>query len=231
MNFSKFIVDRRSPLSGRFSEEAEGIPDAAPDDRPLKPKQLFIAGNGGVYKRKADGTNKEVMLPSHIPADDPKHSADDRTKRQTLIRLKLLIQMRDLAREVIETYRTEKTGIVTPYSLRGDKAWAGAQAKLLQTYKSFVWDFGPIHRTELKATGDMDFDGERKTKLTRPNLKKFKKDPEAGVLEYVERFDEAAQTAALGPIFSNDLDWVLTLGAEPEEKLISAAQAPDPALV
>lgn len=230
MDFSKFIVGRRGGLSDRFGEQGPDSSASQPD-LPLKPKQLFIADNGGVYKRKPDGTNKEVMLPGHLPASKPEHSADDRAKRQTLMRLKLLIQMRDLTRSIIETYRAEKTGVATAYSVRGQQAWLPLQAELLRAYKTFVWDFGAIHKFEIKEKGDMDFDGLRQTKVVRPNLKKFKKDPDAGLLGLVEVYDDVSCQASLGPIFSADLSWILKPGQEPgadaAETLTSAVQGPE----
>lgn len=206
LNFhNKFIVGRRASLADHFTD-ADELPQPPAEDPALQPRQLFVAENGGVYRRKADGTNKEVMLPRHIPAQKLKHSADNRDKRQTLTRLKMLIQMRDLARGIIDAYKDQDSGVAT--GIRGAKAIETMQDDLMEVYKSFVWDFGAIHRFELKETGSMSPSGERPALIVRPNLKKFRKDPDAGLMTYIELFDDSTHDAIPGPIFAQDLSWI-----------------------
>lgn len=229
MDFNKLIVGKRDGLSQRFSD-ADDVPVIEGEARRAKPGQLFIAENGGVYKRKEDGSTKEVMLPAHLPAQKLKHSADDREKRKKLMRLKMMVQMRDLAGDIVEMYINEKARVQTGLAPAGKpKPWAALQDELKALYKSFAWQFDAIKHVETVETGQMDSNGQRALKTIRPNMKKFNKDPETLLFNAIEIYDEKTGAAALGPIFDEDLDLDALLGLNEEAPSISQAQVPGPA--
>lgn len=138
------------------------------------------------------------MLPQHIPTKDDRRKADSRDKREVLTRLKLLIQMRELVRDILDLQESVSDAQVQRL---GKVPWADLQAELLQKYNTFVAAFGPINRFKMRKSGQYDEDGEQSLVRERPNLKKFRKDPDSALVSAIEIFDETTGAARPGPVF------------------------------
>jgi N12 class adenine-specific DNA methylase len=165
---------------------------------PLKDGQFYIGKNEAVYRRYIEQGDKLILAPEHVPVMEDNLKANTREKRDILMRLKLLIQMRDTVRTIL--YKQESTSD-EEVAKRAEAPWAADQRRLKMLYDNFVAGYGPINRTELQQTGGQDETGGQVNFSKQPNLQRFRKDPDAMLVASIELYDEATNTAKPGPIF------------------------------
>jgi len=83
----------------------------------------------------------------------------------------------------------------------GANGWGMLQARLRSAYQLFVRQFGPVNLTNISTSTDPKT-GEVRETVRRPNLQPFLDDPDVWLVSSVEQYDEDADTAKMGPIFT-----------------------------
>lgn len=168
---------------------------------------------GEVFLTPEDRRKSWIMAPkgtiiprSERREDDSKTSrvADNTTKRETLNRLKLLIKMSDLVQEILELQEHYSDDKVVHFD---EPPWAAKQRHLQTDYDAFVRAYGPIFKYVEVPSGQIDDDGQQSYFRMRPNLKKFRKDPNYLNLALIEKFDDTTRRSKPGVIF---LDRIIT---------------------
>lgn len=169
----------------------------------LKDGQFFIASNGAVYRHYFEEEPRLILGPKGmVNVDDPARIADTTKKRHNLARLKLLIKMRDLVREILHLQQHYSAHSMT----KGyDAPWVEKQRHLQEDYNAFVHAYGPVFKYKEVRTGKIDESGLQNIYRDRVNLKKFRKDPDALLLALVENYDDLSRRAVPGAIFSDRL--------------------------
>ena len=203
MALPNVIVKERKPASAKkLFARSSGVQPAA-EPRSVGPTekdgQYYIAENGAVYRRFFNKHDALILAPENVPVDEKRRSADNREKRERLMRMKLLIQMRDQVRSILKLQETHPD---ESFAHKTEPPWASNQRKLKELYDSFHHLFGPINKTEYQKTGEHDSNGEQTYFTVHPNLKKFRKDPDSYLVASIEHFDELSGEASLGPIFT-----------------------------
>ena len=112
-------------------------------------------------------------------------------------RVKQLIELRDLARKLLDEQGQEWDG-------KGKEPWAATQKKLNQTYDRFVEKHGPVNKHQTRRGVSTNKAGERKEYFYNvyPNLREFKEDPAYPLLLALESYNEETGKAAKSPLFS-----------------------------
>lgn len=158
----------------------------------LEPGMFYIGDDDAVYRhytRKKED-DELVIAPKRLAVPEAQR-ANSREKRLFLHRMRLLINMRDTAREILALQALYSDDDVAEM---GKLPWQEPQERLNAFYDHFAHSFGAINKVE----GD--------DLLTRPNLKKFRKDPYAALVSSIERYDEATKTGCKGPIFTQRVE-------------------------
>ncbi len=203
MALPNVIVKERKPSSATRlfarSNGAKPVVETPSYGTVEKDGQYYIADNGSVYRRSFKHSDALVLAPENVPVEEKRKSADNRDKRERLMRMKLLIQMRDQVRTIL---RMQEEFPDEAFADKPEPPWAANQRKLKELYDSFHHLFGPINKIEYQKTGEHDSNGERTYFTVRPNLKKFRKDPDAYLVASIENFDELSGEATLGPVFT-----------------------------
>ena len=99
-----------------------------------------------------------------------------------------LIPVRDAVRAVLRAQEA-------------NEPWGQAQLRLRAAYQSFVRQFGPINQARISTRMDEET-GEVSETVRRPNLAPFLDDPDCWLVASIEEYDEDADTAKPGPIFT-----------------------------
>ncbi|MHB0726458.1 DEAD/DEAH box helicase family protein [Roseomonas mucosa] len=99
-----------------------------------------------------------------------------------------LIPIRDAVRTVLRAQEA-------------NEPWGQAQIRLRAAYQSFVRQFGPINQARITTRTDEET-GEVSETVRRPNLAPFLDDPDCWLVASIEDYDEDADTARQGPIFT-----------------------------
>ncbi|MCD8566457.1 MAG: hypothetical protein LRY36_00750 [Alphaproteobacteria bacterium] len=166
-----------------------------------------------VMQKRQNGEDEIIMAPAHIPivlpdnipdedkeSERKRRSADDRGKREELTRLKMLIRMRDLTKDILDLQHQYSDADVAEME---QAPWVPLQDELKSVYEAFIPTYGAINRFEIRKSGQHNEGGERGEYRVYPNLKKFRKDADAKrVAALVETYDDITGEAVAGPIFS-----------------------------
>jgi len=202
--------EQSDDLSADFNQEAEDIPSPDPEkaelDHEIRIKPGFLKDgqyylnedNGAVYRRDLEHGDALIFAPKGVPVSDPHRRADTRKKREKLAKLKMLIQMRDTARKILEMQEAYADDVLDD---DGNSPWATEQKRLNEIYDAFLKAFGPINKIKINKFGKLDLNGGRAEYRTRPNLKKFRKDPDAPLVAGLELYNEITGVAEKAPIF------------------------------
>ncbi len=188
------ITTRRQPVTSL----RQNFNNAATPQQPLKDGQFFIR-NGAVYRHHADEGDALIMAPAHMPVVEESLRATTRDTREKLQRLTMLIHMRDLVLSILSKQEHYSDDDI---ARTGDIPWKKDQGDLAKLYTTFVGQFGPINLTQVRSSGREDETGAPQSLVAYPNLRKFRKDPDAMLLASIERYDEASKSAVMGPIFT-----------------------------
>lgn len=168
--------------------------------RELANKQLYIGTNGTIYRHDSDEGDHIILAPKGTPLADQSLIADTRDKRDKLNRIKSLIRMRDCIRDILDLQRRYSDADIAREGWQ-EPPWAGYQRRLRELYDSFVHAYGAINKFETRETGVADEKGQPITFRVYPNIKTFRKDPDAYRVASIERYNETTGDVQLDPVF------------------------------
>lgn len=167
--------------------------------RAKKDGQYYVGPHGEVRVFSDGGEDKLVYAPKGFPTTQTKRLADTRDKRREMNRLKLLIRMRDLVRDIQDLQVEYSDDAVAAMDA---PPWAAAQKELRQTYDVFFRTYGALNEFEMRQTGKLRDDGAPISYKFYSNLRKFRHDPDAYLLASIEEYDHLTGDVTLDPIFS-----------------------------
>jgi N12 class adenine-specific DNA methylase/SAM-dependent methyltransferase len=150
-----------------------------PPDRHITEGSFFV-GDDRIIRQMENGQAIPVV-----------YGGDEQRSNGTMTgkRLAALIELRDLARRVLQS---QNEG--WPDQHRGD-----ARRALNRTYDRFVSAYGPINKTTFTAAKDGGV-------IRRmPNIVKFREDPDAMLVMALEDYDEVTGRAVKAPILLKDV--------------------------
>jgi N12 class adenine-specific DNA methylase len=117
------------------------------------------------------------------------------------------------------TVRNALRSVIRAQVANDTDANAEAQARLQKAYKSFTGEFGPINLTHTTYHTD-DVTKVEKAVQRHPNLAPVLDDPDCWLVASIERYDPDTNTAAMGPIFTQQV-----IGAVAEREIRSVDDA------
>jgi len=182
----------------RFDPEAGDVDtydDLAPPPDTVKDNAFF----------ERDGKLFQRVLQSSVPVELSDGQAG---------RVRLLIRLRDKAREILTAQRGEWEG-------KGTAPWVAPQKELGKLYAQFVKAFGYINQVQISRRTMPD--GEVREYRRYPNMLAFRDDPDAALVSALERFDEEKNEGIKGPIFTDRV-------VEPTREILRV-NTPDEALI
>ena len=174
-------------MSSRFTVKRKewSSPDTESEINFDDPKDgQFYVGKGGEVRRHYKGApDPLVIAPKGFPTTQKNKVADTRDKRGELNRLKFLIRMRDLKRDILNL-QVEYTD--DDIAHLPEAPCAKSQKELRETYDAFHKTFGPLNDFELRDTGHVKDHGEPTIYKFYTNLRKFRRDPDAYIVAALE---------------------------------------------
>lgn len=141
-----------------------------------------------MYQRQSSDPKDDTLIiaPPYAHVNDPSKLANTRDKRDKLLRLTLLIQIRESIRGILDLqlrYEDRPVNDFTP-------PWAKHQAELRTLYTTFVKKFGAINMISEQGTGVLNSNGDQGMAHIRVNLREFREDPDCALVCSIEEFDD-----------------------------------------
>lgn len=205
MDMDDIIVRGRG--ASRDFNRGSGNGDHALVTDSLKPAQShkkdgqFFTREDGAVCRHYFSKDDVLIIGPDIDTVPKKHRASNSERMHKMQRLKLLINMRDTVRQILDLQEEWSDESVEQNPNMDEPPWAKYQRDLLKLYNNFKDVYGPINKYELKDAGKRNKYGEQKPRRSYMNLKKFRKDPDAYLVASIENFDHETQTSEPGDIF------------------------------
>lgn len=169
-------------------------------NRPYKDGQYYIADNGAVYRYFTDTEDVLELAPKGVPVTKESQRAQSGDELAKLVRLKRLIQMRDTVRDILDLQERISDEEIGAAGLE-EPPWAEKQRELHKLYDAFYSTYGAINHYEWQRAGVADSKGEQPVFKKHPNLRTFRRDPDAYLVASLEIFNEDTGEARKAPVF------------------------------
>lgn len=186
--------DKDNPATFLFNNASHSA-----NDNHRKNGQYYIGSHGDIRRHIKGGRDKLILAPKDYPTQKKKYLADTRKKHEKYQRLSALIAMRETIDKILDLQTRFDDDAIAHLP---ESPWAEHQTKLKKLYDNFYNTYGPINKFEIKSTGRFDDNGESIDYKFYPNLKKFRKDPDAYLVASIEEIDHVTGEVTLGPIFT-----------------------------